>query len=93
MDIQTKKLEILNLVFKSKDGASWNELSESLNELISISSNTSNSIILSDSQITDLAIEYASQFKIKDKPIESSSIISYAVRDFYAGFKASLTYR
>lgn len=29
-----KKLEILNSVFKTKDGCSWNELSEMLNELI-----------------------------------------------------------
>ena len=34
MDIQTKKLEILNYVFKSKDGCTWNELSEMLNEFI-----------------------------------------------------------
>jgi hypothetical protein len=28
------KLEILNYIFKSKDGASWNEVSEMLNELV-----------------------------------------------------------
>ena len=31
-EIANKKLEILNLIFKSKDGASWNEVSEMLNE-------------------------------------------------------------
>ena len=31
-EIADKKLEILNWIFKSKDGASWNEVSEMLNE-------------------------------------------------------------
>lgn len=91
--IQGKKLEILYAVFKSEDGLSWNELSEMLNELISLSNNKHKSIDLSDTQITDLAIEYASQFKINNKPIASSEIIGYAVRDFFAGYKASLSNR
>ena len=33
MDVQKKKLEILDYVFNSKDGCSWNELTEFLNEL------------------------------------------------------------
>jgi len=32
MTSEAKKLEILNWIFKSKDGASWNEVSEMLNE-------------------------------------------------------------
>ena len=31
-EIADKKLEILNWIFKSKDGASWNEVFEMLNE-------------------------------------------------------------
>ena len=31
-EIADKKIEILNWIFKSKDGASWNEVSEMLNE-------------------------------------------------------------
>ena len=46
--IQGKKLEILYAVFKSEDGLSWNELSEMLNELISLSNNKHKSIDLSD---------------------------------------------
>jgi len=36
MNITDKKLEILNSIYKSKDGASWNETSERIDELIYI---------------------------------------------------------
>jgi hypothetical protein len=36
MDINKKKQEILNSIYKSKDGASWNETNERLNELIEL---------------------------------------------------------
>lgn len=35
-EIQDKKNEILNLFFKSKDGLSWNEATELLNDLIEL---------------------------------------------------------
>lgn len=44
----------------------------------------------SDIEITDKAIEYAKEFEIRDKPIKTAKIQSYAVRDFYAGYKAAL---
>lgn len=34
--IENKKLEILNSLFKTKDGLTWNETSELLNELIEL---------------------------------------------------------
>lgn len=37
MNTQAKKNEILNEVYKSKDGLSWNELTQYLNELIALS--------------------------------------------------------
>ena len=39
MTPEEKKLEILNYVYKSKDGCSWSELSELLNELIDLIKN------------------------------------------------------
>jgi hypothetical protein len=44
----------------------------------------------SDAEITDKAIEYAKEFEIRDKPIETAKIQGYAVRDYYAGYKAAL---
>jgi len=38
--IQEKKFQILNDVYKSKDGLTWNELTEDLNELIDIAKRT-----------------------------------------------------
>ena len=37
--VQAKKYEILVCLFKSKDGLTWNETSEMLNELIELSKN------------------------------------------------------
>lgn len=36
MTSEEKKVEILNYIFKSKDGASWNEVSEMLNDFRAI---------------------------------------------------------
>lgn len=44
----------------------------------------------SDVEITEKAIKYAKEFEIRDKPIETAKIQGYAVRDYYAGFKAAL---
>lgn len=46
--------------------------------------------IETDEQITDRAIKYAKQFAIRDKPIHNEKVQGYAVRDFFAGYKAAL---
>ena len=43
-----KKLEILNGVFKSEDGLTWNELTQLLNELIETVNNTKNPIPITE---------------------------------------------
>ena len=48
-------------------------------------------VSFSDVEITDKAIEYAEQFEIRNKPIETAKIKSNAVRDYYKGFKDALT--
>jgi len=42
MTSDQKKFEILNCIFKTKDGASWNEVSEMLNEYREIVINEQN---------------------------------------------------
>lgn len=44
---------------------------------------------LSDVEITEKAIEYAKQFMIRYNIAETNKVRSYAVRDYYAGFKAA----
>ena len=42
---------------------------------------------VTDKEMTNAGIEYAHEFKLKDKPIENDIVMSRAVRDFYQGAK------
>ncbi len=68
------------------------QMEKDLEKVINEAMQKADKILLSDAEITNKAIKHVEQFKIKDKPITNEKMQGYAVRDFYAGYKAALNF-
>jgi hypothetical protein len=72
------KQEILNYIFKSKDGASWNEVSEMLDELLNSKSYNDK---ITDHDLLKIADDWAKAIAIKNIGIRTAFASGYRLAE------------